>query len=175
MKVVNIKDLDQFENQEVELRGWVYNIRSIGKIWFVILRDGTGLLQGVVVKGEASDETFLLEHELKDYELFVVHDDIDLGFGRFRIKKSSSDGGHNGIKSIDLAIGNNDYWRFKVGVGRPPSTKDPAEYVLSKFNSDETEEVEFIIEDSMEIIDLFLKDVESAIKTASERRIIDVV
>ena len=45
----------------------------------------------------------------------------------------------------------------------------------SKFNSDETEEVEFIIEDSMEIIDLFLKDVESAIKTASERRIIDVV
>ena len=54
-------------------------------------------------------------------------------------------------------------------------TKDPAEYVLSKFNSDETEEVEFIIEDSMEIIDLFLKDVESAIKTASERRIIDVV
>ena len=120
-------------------------------------------------------KTFLLENELKDYELFVVHDDIDLGFGRFRIKKSSSDGGHNGIKSIDLAIGNNDYWRFKVGVGRPPSTKDPAEYVLSKFNSDETEEVEFIIEDSMEIIDLFLKDVESAIKTASERRIIDVV
>jgi len=120
-------------------------------------------------------KTFLLENELKDYELFVVHDDIDLGFGRFRIKKSSSDGGHNGIKSIDLAIGNNDYWRFKIGVGRPPSTKDPAEYVLSKFNSDETEEVEFIIEDSMEIIDLFLKDVESAIKTASERRIIDVV
>ena len=64
MKVVNIKDLDQFENQEVELRGWVYNIRSIGKIWFVILRDGTGLLQGVVVKDEASDETFLLEHQL---------------------------------------------------------------------------------------------------------------
>ena len=51
MKVVNIKDLDQFANQEVELKGWVYNIRSIGKIWFVILRDGTGLLQGVVVKG----------------------------------------------------------------------------------------------------------------------------
>ena len=64
MKVVNIKDLDQFANQEVELRGWVYNIRSIGKIWFVILRDGTGLLQGVVVKGEASHKTFSLEHQL---------------------------------------------------------------------------------------------------------------
>ena len=70
MKVVNIKDLDQFENQEVELRGWVYNIRSIGKIWFVILRDGTGLLQGVVVKGEASDETFSFEHKLNYRQLY---------------------------------------------------------------------------------------------------------
>ena len=59
MKVVNIKDLDQFENQEVELRGWVYNIRSIGKIWFVILRDGTGLLQGVVVNGGFGRNIFI--------------------------------------------------------------------------------------------------------------------
>ena len=73
MKVVNIKDLDQFANQEVELRGWVYNIRSIGKIWFVILRDGTGLLQGVVVKGEASDETFLLEHQLNQEDSIIIN------------------------------------------------------------------------------------------------------
>ena len=73
MKIVNIKDLDKFESQEVELRGWVYNIRTIGKIWFVILRDGTGLLQGVVVKGEASDETFLLEHELNQEDSIIIN------------------------------------------------------------------------------------------------------
>ena len=55
------------------------------------------------------------------------------------------------------------------------ASKDPADYVLSKFNNDQIEEVEFIIEDSMEIIDLFFKDLEFAIKKASERRIIDVV
>ena len=120
-------------------------------------------------------KAFLISTEIKDYELVVVHDDIDLAFGRFRIKKGSSDGGHNGIKSIDSSLGHNNYWRLKIGLGRPPSSLDPAEFVLSKFNNDEMEEVEFIIEDSMEIIDTFLENSENGIKKASERRIIDVI
>ena len=60
-------------------------------------------------------------------------------------------------------------------MGRQATRQEPADEVLSKFNTDKTEEVEFIIEDSMEIIDLFFKDIEFAIKKASERRIIDVV
>ena len=95
MKVVNIKDLDQFENQEVELRGWVYNIRSIGKIWFVILRDGTGLLQGVVVKGEASDETFLLEHELNQEDSIILN-------GTVRKEPRSVGGYELGVKKIKV-------------------------------------------------------------------------
>ena len=95
MKVVNIKDLDQFENQEVELRGWVYNIRSIGKIWFVILRDGTGLLQGVVVKGEASDETFLLEHELNQEDSIIIN-------GTVRKEPRSIGGYELGVKEIKV-------------------------------------------------------------------------
>ena len=95
MKLVNIKDLEQFENQEVELRGWVYNIRSIGKIWFVILRDGTGLLQGVVVKGEASDETFLLEHELNQEDSIIIN-------GTVRKEPRSVGGYELGVKEIKV-------------------------------------------------------------------------
>ena len=95
MKVVNIKDLDQFENQKVELRGWVYNIRSIGKIWFVILRDGTGLLQGVVVKGEASEKTFLLEHELNQEDSIIVN-------GAVRKEPRSVGGYELGVKEIKV-------------------------------------------------------------------------
>jgi asparaginyl-tRNA synthetase len=95
MKVVNIKDLDQFENQGVELRGWVYNIRSIGKIWFVILRDGTGLLQGVVVKGEASDETFLLEHQLNQEDSIIIN-------GTVRKEPRSVGGYELGVKEITV-------------------------------------------------------------------------
>ena len=59
-----IKQLTDFEGKEVTLKGWVYNIRSIGKIWFLILRDGTGLLQCVVVKAETDESIFNLEGEL---------------------------------------------------------------------------------------------------------------
>tara|TARA_S200000501_G_scaffold311906_1_gene302730 strand:- start:675 stop:1970 length:1296 start_codon:yes stop_codon:yes gene_type:complete len=95
MKIVNIKDLDKFDSQEVELRGWVYNIRTIGKIWFVILRDGTGLLQGVVVKGEASDETFLLEHELNQEDSIIIN-------GTVRKEPRSVGGYELGVKQIKV-------------------------------------------------------------------------
>ena len=95
MKIVNIKDLDKFDRKEVELRGWVYNIRTIGKIWFVILRDGTGLLQGVVVKGEASDETFLLEHELNQEDSIIIN-------GTVRKEPRSVGGYELGVKEIKV-------------------------------------------------------------------------
>ena len=64
MKTTTISKLSEYVGEEVIINGWVYSIRNIGKIWFVILRDGTGLLQGVVVKGEATDLTFNMEQAL---------------------------------------------------------------------------------------------------------------
>ena len=64
MKTTTISKLNEYVGEEVIINGWVYGIRNIGKIWFVILRDGTGLLQGVVVKGEATDPTFNMEQAL---------------------------------------------------------------------------------------------------------------
>ena len=64
MKTTTISKLNEYAGEEVIINGWVYGIRNIGKIWFVILRDGTGLLQGVVVKGEATDPTFNMEQAL---------------------------------------------------------------------------------------------------------------
>ena len=95
MKAVTINKLSEYEGKDVELRGWVYNIRSIGKIWFIIFRDGTGLLQGVVVKGEASDESFALEQELHQEDSVIIT-------GTVR-KESRSVGGYElGIKEIKV-------------------------------------------------------------------------
>jgi PTH1 family peptidyl-tRNA hydrolase len=73
-------------------------------------------------------------------ELLVVHDHIDLPFGRLRLMEGGGSGGHNGLKSISGLIGTG-YARLRVGVDRPPST-DPdvvAEYVLSPFQEGRAE------------------------------------
>ena len=120
-------------------------------------------------------KAYLKYSNVEATNILVIHDDIDLGFGRLRLKSGSSDGGHNGIKSINSYLQSNEYFRLKVGVGRPPKGVNPADFVLSKFYNNEEEEVEFLIDDSVDIIEMFIKDKETAIKTASERRIIDVI
>ncbi len=64
MKHIYISDIAQYDGQEVTLHGWVYNIRSIGKVWFMVFRDGTGLIQCVVVKSEVEPDVFDLESKL---------------------------------------------------------------------------------------------------------------
>ena len=126
-------------------------------------------------KSGESLKAYLKYKEISPENILVIHDDIDLAFGRLRLKKGSSHGGHNGIKSINSHLGTIEYFRLKVGVGRPPKDIDPAAFVLSKFYNNETEEVEFLIDDSIDILKTFVIDKEAAIKEASERRIIDVV
>lgn len=118
---------------------------------------------------------YLKNKNIDPENILIIYDDIDLAFGRLRLKQGSSDGGHNGIKSIDRNINKDQYWKLKVGVGRPPNGVDPAHFVLSKFNNEEREEVEFIIEDAIDVIELFSKNRQDAVKKASERRIIDVI
>jgi PTH1 family peptidyl-tRNA hydrolase len=65
-------------------------------------------------------------------DLIVVHDDIDLPYGRLRIRVGGGHGGHNGIRSIAAALGSGEFCRLKVGVGRPVAG-EVADYVLSNF------------------------------------------
>ncbi|HIA93649.1 MAG TPA: asparagine--tRNA ligase, partial [Candidatus Marinimicrobia bacterium] len=95
MKTVTIKDLGQYEGQDVTVKGWVYNTRNIGKIWFLIFRDGTGLLQGVVVKGEATVETFAMEQDLNKEDSVILT-------GTVRKEPRSVGGYELGIKEIKV-------------------------------------------------------------------------
>ena len=72
--------------------------------------------------------------ELED--IIVIHDDIDLPFGAVRFKKGGGHGGHNGLKSIDVMLGK-EYFRVRVGVGKPEHKSQVADYVLHNFSQDE--------------------------------------
>lgn len=71
---------------------------------------------------------------LRIEDLIVVHDDLDLPFGKLRFKHRGGDGGHQGVRSIIEMMGGNNFLRLKVGIGRPPQGMDPAEYVLETFD-----------------------------------------
>lgn len=67
----------------------------------------------------------------------VVHDELDLGFGTLRVKYGGGDNGHNGLRSLRRSLGTGDWFRVRLGVGRPPGGHDPADHVLSAFSSSE--------------------------------------
>lgn len=102
-------------------------------------------------------------------DLLVVHDDIDLPFGRLRIQHGGGTGGHNGLRSIVKAIGD-DFSRLKVGVGRPPGSMDPADYVLRRFAKAERAEVDLLVGDAVDVIEAAVADMEAATRMAGERR-----
>ena len=70
-------------------------------------------------------------------DLVVIHDDIDLAFGRLKIKEKGGHGGHKGLKSIINAVGEDEFVRLRVGVGRSDSGRDVTDHVLGPFSSEE--------------------------------------
>jgi peptidyl-tRNA hydrolase, PTH1 family len=68
--------------------------------------------------------------------VWVIYDDLDLAFGTLRTRHGGGSGGHNGVSSIIKALGP-DFGRIRVGIGRPASTVDAADFVLSRFTPDE--------------------------------------
>ena len=103
-------------------------------------------------------------------DLLVVHDDIDLPFGKLRMQVGGGTAGHNGLRSIERALGHRDFHRLKAGVGRPPGRMDPAEFVLRRFTSAERAEIELLVADAAEAAIAWVSDVERATQLAGQRR-----
>ncbi|MGE4232596.1 MAG: asparagine--tRNA ligase [Bacteriovoracia bacterium] len=90
-----IEDASKFDGQVVEVKGWIYNKRSSGKIKFVILRDGTGLMQGVLFKGECEDQAF------EDFEKLTQESSV-IVTGTIRKEPRSVGGYELGVKKIKI-------------------------------------------------------------------------
>ena len=86
-------------------------------------------------------------------DMIVIHDDIDLAFGKIKIKEKGGDGGHKGIRSIIDAFGGDEFVRIRLGVGRPSEGgKKVADYVLDDFSKEEGQSLEKIINASLDAV-----------------------
>ncbi|MEE9533026.1 MAG: aminoacyl-tRNA hydrolase [Acidimicrobiia bacterium] len=102
-------------------------------------------------------------------DLLVIHDDIDLAFGRLRIQVAGGSGGHNGIRSVEESLGTKEFSRLKIGVGRPPGSMDPADFVLRQFSKGERSEVEVLKEDAADVAEQWLGNRDRAQEEAAHR------
>ena len=89
-------------------------------------------------------------------EMLVVHDDIDVRFGKLKVQWSRGHGGNNGIRSVSGSLDTQDYWRLKIGIGRPPGRMDPADFVLAKFSRSERPDVDVSVYRGAEVIGRFI-------------------
>ena len=96
-------------------------------------------------------------------EIIVVHDDMDLSFGRLRLRSDGGAGGHNGVRSIIQTLNDDRFQRVKIGLGRPPDNVDPATYVLGEFSSTEQPIVKTAIHEAAAAVRTILaKDMHTA-------------
>jgi PTH1 family peptidyl-tRNA hydrolase len=89
-------------------------------------------------------------------DVIVIHDELDIDFGRLRLKLGGGEGGHNGLRSVANALGTKDFQRVRIGIGRPPGRKDPAAFVLENFTAAERTEVPTICEQAADATELLI-------------------
>lgn len=86
----------------------------------------------------------------------AVHDELDIDFGTLRVKRGGGDGGHNGLKSLRSSLGSGEFFRVRVGIGRPPGRKDPADFVLSDYTGAERKELPFQVDRAADAVESLL-------------------
>jgi peptidyl-tRNA hydrolase, PTH1 family len=86
----------------------------------------------------------------------IVHDELDLPFGVIRLKLGGGDNGHNGLRSVTRSLGTRDYFRVRVGVGRPPGRQDPIDFLLRDFNPTERKELPLIVDRAADAVQALL-------------------
>ena len=92
-------------------------------------------------------------YDIAPEQVVVVHDEVDIPAGALRLKRGGGEGGHNGLRDISKALGTKDYLRVRVGVGRPPGSRDTADHVLAPFSSTERKTLELLISEAADAVE----------------------
>ncbi|NNL47380.1 MAG: aminoacyl-tRNA hydrolase [Acidimicrobiia bacterium] len=104
--------------------------------------------------------------------IVVVHDDIDTPFGKIKVQHSRGTGGHNGVASVAARMGGSEFWRIKIGVGRPPGRQDPADFVLRRFSGEERADMDYVVQIAADVIERLVSDgAEAARQLAGSTRL----
>ena len=97
-------------------------------------------------------------YKVEPDHVVVVHDELDLPFGTMRVKLGGGDNGHNGLRSLRGALGTGDFYRVRIGIGRPPGRQDVSDFVLSNYSTTERKDVPFQVYYGADAVESLLVD-----------------
>jgi PTH1 family peptidyl-tRNA hydrolase len=94
--------------------------------------------------------------------IIVIHDELDIPFDVIRVKLAGGDNGHNGLKSLTSSLNTANYYRIRMGIGRPIGQSDPADFVLKQFSAAEKKSLQdFLIRGTEAVVSLITKGLET--------------
>ena len=133
-----------FESWRAKLGG-LFSTASLGSEKILLVKPQTFMnLSGICV---AKFKHFF---KINVADIFVIYDDIDLGFGEIKIKQGGGDAGHKGVRSISQHLQTKDFNRIRLGIGRPNTKDEVSRFVLSNFSKNERDKVLILIKNLCE-------------------------
>ena len=101
-------------------------------------------------------------YKVEPAQIIVLHDELDIAFSTIRVKLAGGDNGHNGLKSLTSSLATPDYYRIRLGIGRPIGQQDPADFVLKQFSAAEKKDLsDFLIRGAEAVESLITKGLET--------------
>ncbi len=102
-------------------------------------------------------------YKIAPAQILVIHDELDLQPNTAKLKKGGGNSGHNGLKDITAALGTQDFWRLRIGIGHPGDRSEVVNFVLKAPTKDEQAAINQCVDDSMQIVPYLLSgDFETA-------------
>ena len=90
--------------------------------------------------------------------IIAIHDELDIDFDTLRVKRGGGDNGHNGLRSMRGSLGSGEFYRVRVGIGRPPGRQSPADFVLSDYSASERKVLPFQVDRAADAVETLLTE-----------------
>ncbi|MGH3364257.1 MAG: aminoacyl-tRNA hydrolase [Nocardioidaceae bacterium] len=90
--------------------------------------------------------------------IIAVHDELDIAFDTLRVKRGGGDNGHNGLRSIRRSLDSGEFYRVRVGIGRPPGRQSPADFLLSDYSSTERKILPFQVDRAADAVECLITE-----------------
>ena len=96
-------------------------------------------------------------YSVEPEKIIVLHDELDIPFAAIRTKVAGGDNGHNGLKSLTSSLGTADYFRVRLGIGRPMGQQDPGDFVLKQFSKEEKKSLDEFIDRGADCVEFLIE------------------